>query len=351
MKELKAASHSPAARAVAPRRLRATSAVAAADARSACAARRTLRGRPAARAPSQLVARAAARARPGAAAAAAAATGAAAARAAPRRRPRRSRRARPPRRRVVYFPSCLDAHPRPAARARTRAPTAQAMLRRARAGPGFDVALSRTASRALLRDAVREQGLLRRGARRGRAARRRRSGRRPRAAADCRWSPTPRPARARSPTLAVGDPARSEAARLADPRLPGVLGRARSCRGRPRSAAAPGHRRAASHLHAREGGRAAGPAARGARARARCVVLPPGAECCGFAGDRGFLVPELTASATAREAAEVRGLLDGAPGRRPLLDLPHLRDRHVARGRPPVPVARPSRARGRSRGA
>jgi len=36
------------------------------------------------------------------------------------------------------------------------------------------------------------------------------------------------------------------------------------------------------------------------------VVVPAFAECCGFAGDRGFLVPELTASATSREAEEVR---------------------------------------------
>jgi len=45
-----------------------------------------------------------------------------------------------------------------------------------------------------------------------------------------------------------------------------------------------------------------------ARAHAERVVVPASAECCGFAGDRGFLVPELTASATAREAAEVRAL-------------------------------------------
>ncbi len=43
-----------------------------------------------------------------------------------------------------------------------------------------------------------------------------------------------------------------------------------------------------------------------ARAHSEAVVVPPGAECCGFAGDRGFLVPELTASATVREAADVR---------------------------------------------
>jgi D-lactate dehydrogenase len=35
------------------------------------------------------------------------------------------------------------------------------------------------------------------------------------------------------------------------------------------------------------------------------VVVPDGWGCCGFAGDRGMLHPELTASATAREAAEV----------------------------------------------
>jgi D-lactate dehydrogenase len=37
-------------------------------------------------------------------------------------------------------------------------------------------------------------------------------------------------------------------------------------------------------------------------------VVPASAECCGFAGDKGFLVPELTASATRREAEEVRAL-------------------------------------------
>jgi D-lactate dehydrogenase len=45
-----------------------------------------------------------------------------------------------------------------------------------------------------------------------------------------------------------------------------------------------------------------------ARAHAEEVVIPPGAECCGFAGDRGFVVPELTRAATARESAEVRAL-------------------------------------------
>jgi D-lactate dehydrogenase len=52
-----------------------------------------------------------------------------------------------------------------------------------------------------------------------------------------------------------------------------------------------------------------------ARAHADEVVVPAHAECCGFGGDRGFLVPELTASAAAHEAEEVRALTvdDGAP--------------------------------------
>jgi D-lactate dehydrogenase len=51
-----------------------------------------------------------------------------------------------------------------------------------------------------------------------------------------------------------------------------------------------------------------------ARAHADAVEVPLFAECCGFAGDRGFLVPELTASATAAETAEVRRLLEREPG-------------------------------------
>jgi D-lactate dehydrogenase len=50
-----------------------------------------------------------------------------------------------------------------------------------------------------------------------------------------------------------------------------------------------------------------------ARAHAEAVTVPGFAECCGFAGDRGFLVPELTASATAVEAAELRRLLEREP--------------------------------------
>jgi D-lactate dehydrogenase len=46
-----------------------------------------------------------------------------------------------------------------------------------------------------------------------------------------------------------------------------------------------------------------------ARACSDEVIVPMHAGCCGFAGDEGFVFPELTASATRREAAEV------APGR------------------------------------
>lgn len=42
-----------------------------------------------------------------------------------------------------------------------------------------------------------------------------------------------------------------------------------------------------------------------ARACAKHVVVPKNLGCCGFAGDRGLLFPELTASATRIEAAEV----------------------------------------------
>jgi D-lactate dehydrogenase len=38
------------------------------------------------------------------------------------------------------------------------------------------------------------------------------------------------------------------------------------------------------------------------------AVVPDAWSCCGFAGDRGMLHPELTASATAAEAAEVQAL-------------------------------------------
>lgn len=42
-----------------------------------------------------------------------------------------------------------------------------------------------------------------------------------------------------------------------------------------------------------------------AQACSQSVTIPQSAGCCGFAGDRGFLVPELTQAATKHEAAEV----------------------------------------------
>ncbi len=45
-----------------------------------------------------------------------------------------------------------------------------------------------------------------------------------------------------------------------------------------------------------------------ARACSEAVTVPLHAGCCGFAGDRGFLFPELTESATRREAAEIRAI-------------------------------------------
>lgn len=45
-----------------------------------------------------------------------------------------------------------------------------------------------------------------------------------------------------------------------------------------------------------------------AAACAERVVIPENAGCCGFAGDRGLLFPELTRSATAREAEEIARL-------------------------------------------
>ena len=45
-----------------------------------------------------------------------------------------------------------------------------------------------------------------------------------------------------------------------------------------------------------------------ADAVATTTTTPDAWGCCAFAGDRGMLHPELTASATAAEADEVRGL-------------------------------------------
>jgi D-lactate dehydrogenase len=78
-----------------------------------------------------------------------------------------------------------------------------------------------------------------------------------------------------------------------------------------------------------------------AEAHRERVVVPAGAECCGFAGDRGFVTPEVTRNATAAEGAEVRALLDDGPAGlystcrtceigmtravgRPYLSVPHL---------------------------
>ena len=75
--------------------------------------------------------------------------------------------------------------------------------------------------------------------------------------------------------------------------------------------------------------------------------MPVSAECCGFAGDRGFLVPELTASAAAKEGSRDPARLDGAPGPPGVLDLPDLRDRDGPCGRPARALGGPPRARGR----
>src|SRR5690606_23789295 len=45
-----------------------------------------------------------------------------------------------------------------------------------------------------------------------------------------------------------------------------------------------------------------------AEVAAREVIVPAAWGCCGFAGDRGMLHPELTAGATRDEAAEVRAV-------------------------------------------
>ncbi len=51
-----------------------------------------------------------------------------------------------------------------------------------------------------------------------------------------------------------------------------------------------------------------------AAALADDVYLPPSASCCGFAGDRGISHPELTAAATAPEAAELAAAAAERPG-------------------------------------
>jgi D-lactate dehydrogenase len=51
-----------------------------------------------------------------------------------------------------------------------------------------------------------------------------------------------------------------------------------------------------------------------AQACAENATVPAGAECCGFAGDRGFLFPELTERASWREASEVASLANASAG-------------------------------------
>jgi D-lactate dehydrogenase len=51
-----------------------------------------------------------------------------------------------------------------------------------------------------------------------------------------------------------------------------------------------------------------------AAACAEEVCVPRSAECCGFAGDRGFLYPEVTAAALGAEADEIRSLLTPGAG-------------------------------------
>ena len=68
------------------------------------------------------------------------------------------------------------------------------------------------------------------------------------------------------------------------------------------------------------------------------VHVPPSATCCGFAGDRGFLHPELTQAATREEAAEV-GVEEL---RRLRLEQPNVRDRPRARDGRAVRARRPA---------
>jgi hypothetical protein len=69
--------------------------------------------------------------------------------------------------------------------------------------------------------------------------------------------------------------------------------------------------------------------------------VPDGWACCGFAGDRGLLRPELTAAATRAEARAGRP----ASGR-VRLGQPHLRDRHDPGHRRHVPASARTRRRG-----
>ncbi len=175
-----------------------------------------------------------------------------------RRLPRPPAAARTGAPRVVYFPSCLTRilGPLPGEDA---PPTARGHA--GRPGPGgIRRRLSRRHRRAVLRDAVLQQGLLPRRALRGPphrcfavvggAGRRRPRGHRRLAVRG----------HARGPRGGGAGGGRPAARGV---RLPRVLGPARPAAG-GRGPPPPRRRRAASHLHAREDGRPAGPAARGA---------------------------------------------------------------------------------------
>jgi len=63
------------------------------------------------------------------------------------------------------------------------------------------------------------------------------------------------------------------------------------------------------------------------------VTVPRDAGCCAFAGDRGFLFEELTASAARTEAQQAT-----AEAMTLLLVQPHLRDRHDPRHGQGLPI-------------
>ena len=225
------------------------------------------------------------------------------------RRPRRSRRARRSSRgSVVYFPSCLTRviGPLPG---ENGTPTARAM-REVLSWAGFNVRVPDGASGLCCGMAFASKGYS--GA--ARAAARR--------TAEALWRATSggrllvvtdaSPCAGTLADAVAADPARVEA-RGPDARLPGVLG-ARGAAGPPDPPRRPG----TAILHptctlVKAGGLddLLARRARARRVRGACRSSPSAAAS---PATSGFLVPELTASATAAEAAEVRGLLDRSPG-------------------------------------
>ena len=277
------------------------------------------------------------RLRPGPAAAASARAGAAGPCAEPldgRAAPCRSRAQR------RLLPELFDADDRPAAgreRCSARAGHARGarLGRLRRAGSGRDFG-------ALLRHGFREQRLLRGGSPRGaehRGGALARDERRPAGGGDRRLALRGRPRRGRG-----RDPAR-DASRDPHARLSGLLG-ARGAALARRDAAARGDRHPAPDLHAREGGRARRPAEGGARARGegraagvRRVLRLRRRQ--GLPGPRADGERYRDRGRRGAPAARAR------PGRRLLLDLPDLRDRHDAGRGPLVPPAARAGARGR----